>query len=231
MNLTRGKNRITVLLIAFLMLFGIGNRAFAADEPLFVSDRAGILSDSFAAEAKKSSSVIFERTGCQIAVVTVDFMGGEDIESFSNELFLSENIGAGDDRGLLLLFSVGEEHYRAVAGQGMDGIISRQMLQELLDENAEPYFESGDYSTAVEKSYYAVLELLEEHFGVSSDEEEYLAYKRQLEEERLAAERAQRRAFYVFAVAAALSLLFLLRFVIILAFSLKRRAARKRRLF
>lgn len=231
MKLKRGKNIISALLAVVLLISAMSNSVFADKEPLFADDGAKILSDRFKADVERRSAILLERTGCQTAVVTVDFMGGEDIEDFSEKLFLENGIGEGEDKGLLLLFSVGEEHYRAVAGQGMDGIISERQLQELLDKNAEPYFAEGDFSAAVENSYYAVTELLEEHFGVSTDEGEYLLYKQELERQKLAAEKEKSRALYAFAAAAALSLLFFLRFAAAFCFSLRRRAAQRRRLF
>ena len=225
------KNRIFALITAVLMLICLGAQAFADEQLFFFSDEADILSSEFEKDMQKRGIALFERTGCQISVVTVDFLGGKDIESFSEEIFLSEKIGEGDDRGLLLVFSTGEEHYHAILGQGMSGIISQAKLQKLLDKTVEPDFAEGNYAAAAENFYYEVIELLEEHFSISTDEGDFLLYKQQLEEERLKAEKERKYTFYAFAAVGAVTLLLFVRFVIILIVSLRRRARQKRRLF
>lgn len=227
----RLKNRIPALITAVLMLICFSASVFADEQPFFFNDEADILSEEFEKDMVKRGTALLERTGCQVSVVTVDFLGGEDIENFSGEIFLQEKIGEGDNRGLLLLFCVGEEHYYAVTGQGMADIIPRSRLQELLDKNCEPYFAEGDYSAAAEKTYYAVIELLEQHFGISTDEGDFLLYKQQLEEERLKAEKERKYTFYTFAAVSAVTLLLFVRFVIVFAVSRKRRARQKQRLF
>lgn len=231
MRLNYGKKRIFSLMTAVFMLICMNISVLAADELFFVSDDADILSDKFEQDVKKRGEALYELTGCQIAVVTVDFMGGEEIESFSEQLFLRENIGAGENRGLLLLFCIGEEHYRAVAGQGMSGILPRDELQKLLDKSCEPYFADGDYAAAVEKSYYEVIELLEQHFDVSTDEGDFLLYQQQLENERLAEQRERKITFGALIAVGIVTLLLFVRFAIVLKSSLKRRAIRKRRIF
>ncbi|MBP1556668.1 MAG: TPM domain-containing protein, partial [Oscillospiraceae bacterium] len=114
---------------------------------------------------------------------------------------------------------------------GMSGIISQAKLQKLLDKNVEPDFAEGNYAAAAENFYYEVIELLEEHFSISTDEGDFLLYKQQLEEERLKAEKERKYTFYAFAAVGAVTLLLFVRFVIILIVSLRRRARQKRRLF
>lgn len=231
MALKRLKNRIPALITAALLLICLSVQAFAAEQLFFVSDEADILSEEFEKDIAKRGTALFEQTGCQVSVVTVDFLGGEEIENFSEEIFLREKIGEGENRGLLLLFCVGEEHYHAVAGQGMADIISRNQLKKLLDKNAEPDFAAGDYSAAAEKSYSAVIKLLEQHFGVSTDEGDFLLYKQQIEEQRIKSEKERKYTFYAFAAVSAVTLLLFVRFIIILTASLKRRARQKHRLF
>lgn len=225
------KKRITALITAVLLLACMSVQAFADEQLFFFIDEADILSSELEKDMQKRGEALFERTGCQIAVVTADFLGGEDIESFSEEIFLSEKIGEGDDRGLLFVFCTGEEHYYAILGQGMSDIISQSKLQKLLDKNVEPAFADGDYAAAAENAYYASIELLEEHFSISTDEGDFMLYKQQQQEEQMKAEKERKFTFYAFAAVGVVTLLLFVRFIIILIVSLKHRAKQKRRLF
>jgi uncharacterized protein len=60
---------------------------------IYVQDFAGLLSKEQITEINQFSRQLEDATGAQIAVLTIDTLGGEDIQSFSNRAFREYALG------------------------------------------------------------------------------------------------------------------------------------------
>lgn len=133
-------------------------------EDACVLDSAGVLSESTETAIQQGSDRLFEDSGAEICVVTVDFLGGRNIDDYANDLFDRWGIGSAQrNNGLLLVLAVGEDDYYALPGYGVDDLFTGAVLQELLDENLEEDFAAGNYDAGTLKFFHAAYDLLENY--------------------------------------------------------------------
>ncbi|HWP50258.1 MAG TPA: TPM domain-containing protein [Clostridia bacterium] len=134
---------------------------------IYVSDLANVLSDKVEADITEQSVALDALTGAQLVVVTVDFLGGEAIRDYADDLFHRLQIGdASKNNGLLLLLATGEEDYYALQGKGLESALPDVTLETLLQQYLEPDFASGNYEAGVKKTYAGLLGALESLYSI-----------------------------------------------------------------
>lgn len=145
----------------------------------YVTDLAGLLSSE---EEEKLNNKIVDfknKSSVEIAIVTVQDMGGEDIEGYANKLFNSWGIGkSGLDNGLLILVSMKEKRWRIEVGRGLEGDITDLRSYIFGEEILKPSLKN--------KNYYAGFNNLLDAFWTKIDpikKEQMSAYKLQQEKE------------------------------------------------
>ncbi len=113
---------------------------------LWVGDSGGVLGPEYVALIHSIGETLKVKTGAEFAVVTVDNLGGLTIEDFAARLFKKFGIGeAGEENGLLLLFSRDDRKVRLEVGYGLEGTIPDGFASRILDEQALPFFKEGQY--------------------------------------------------------------------------------------
>lgn len=133
----------------------------------YVSDLANVLSEAAEAAIIEQSAALDALTGAQLAVVTVDFLGGEAIRDYADALFNRLQLGeASKNNGLLLLLAIGEENYYVLQGRGLESALPDASLETLLQQNLEPDFAAGRYEAGVQKTYDSLLGALESLYGI-----------------------------------------------------------------
>ncbi len=139
-------------LILFSGLF-ISGKIFAANFPNptgFVNDYAKLFSTDFSQKLETDLSDFEKQTGNEIAVVTVENMGGSDIESYAVKLFEQWKIGKkGNDNGLLLLVAKEERELRIEVGYGLEPYITDGRAGEIIRNQITPEFKKGNYETGI----------------------------------------------------------------------------------
>lgn len=118
-----------------------------------VLDSAGVLSDEFEQELNRTNrEELFPESGAEIAVVTVDFLGGMSIDDYAYDLFISWGVGSQErNNGLLLVLAIAEDDYYAMPGYGIEDVFTGSHLQSMLDEYLEDDFAAGNYEAGVKK--------------------------------------------------------------------------------
>ncbi len=110
-----------------MLLSGAGSRAVAAGWPAprgYLNDFAGIVDAASADSIEALAAELREKTGAQLAVVTVGDLGGRDIDGAAVDLFQQWEIGQkGHDDGVLVLLARTERRVRIEAGYGVEGIL------------------------------------------------------------------------------------------------------------
>lgn len=153
---------VGVLVFVFVLSVGTG---FAADIPYltgWVNDYADILSpDSrrIIAEQLKSHE---ERTGNQIAVLTVPTLDGESIEEYAVSVFKAWKLGQkGKDNGILIVVVPAERKMRIEVGYGLEGTIPDGVAGGIIRDVMTPRFKTGDYNGGLEAGVQAIISVLE----------------------------------------------------------------------
>jgi len=136
------------------ILLGLSALAAAVDphtlQPQgYVNDFAGVLDPAARTDLARYCGAVERATGVQIALVTVDTLGDNNIEDAANDLYHRWGIGNKEtDEGLLLLLATKDHHSRLEVGRGLEPTITDGTAGEVLRE-MRPALQSGDYAAAL----------------------------------------------------------------------------------
>jgi uncharacterized protein len=114
----------------------------------YVTDLAGVLSQSAKDQLTALCTEVQQKTQAQIAVVTVKSLGGRPIEDYSIDLATRLGVGPKSDRGVLILFAVDDHQYRFEVGYGLEPILPDGKVGGFGRE-AVPYLRQGNYDDAI----------------------------------------------------------------------------------
>jgi uncharacterized protein len=147
------------------LLVALATSATAADVPYLtgrVTDEAEILSPATRQTLTERLKAHEDRTGDQIAVLTVPSLGGESIEEYAVKVFAAWKLGQkGKDNGVLIVVAPAERRMRIEVGYGLEGTLTDLLAGRIIRNVMTPRFKAGDYNGGVEAGVDAVLALLE----------------------------------------------------------------------
>ncbi|HHS12576.1 MAG TPA: TPM domain-containing protein, partial [bacterium] len=156
------KNR-TLLLIVPLLWTGI--LSAQPDIPYLtgrVTDTARILSRETIQSLTETLKVHEERTGNQIAVLTISTLEGESIEDYAVKVFDAWKLGQeGEDNGLLILVVPDDRRMRIEVGYGLEPVLTDGKAGEIIHNVMTPRFKTGDYDDGIAEGVRAVITVLE----------------------------------------------------------------------
>lgn len=135
-----------------------------------VNDFANVI-DSQTKQTMETILLNFEKkTGTQIAVVTMDTLGGQPLEDYSTDLFRAWGIGSKSgenrDKGALLLVVIKDRKTRLEVGYGLEGDLPDGMAGEII-RNMRPDLQSANYSQAMMKGMRTIVDTLAAKWNVS----------------------------------------------------------------
>jgi uncharacterized protein len=115
----------------------------------YVTDLAGVIAPGTKTQLEALCTEVEQKTGAQIAVVTVHSIGNQSIEDYSADLY--KQLGVGDkqnSRGVLILVAPDERQERVEVGYGLEPIIT-DARAGVVGDAMVPLLRQGDYSGAV----------------------------------------------------------------------------------
>jgi uncharacterized protein len=160
-------SQITGLLCSVLML--IHSSAFTQfPEPKgYVNDFAGVIPQEYENKITAVAEEVEQKTGVQIAVVTVRNMGGLDEKDYAARLFKSWGIGSKEnDEGVLIFMSLDERRLRIETGYGIESVITDGTAGQILDDSVIPLLQRGEYGPGFFQGVLAVTDLIAKDKGV-----------------------------------------------------------------
>ncbi len=114
----------------------------------YVTDMAGVLSQSAKEQLTALCTEVDQKTKAQIAVIAIKSLGGQPIEDYSIDLATRLGVGPKSDRGILILFAVDDHKYRFEVGYGLEPILPDGKVGDFGRE-AVPYLRQGNYDSAI----------------------------------------------------------------------------------
>jgi uncharacterized protein len=116
----------------------------------YVSDFAGVLSPQGKQKIEALATELNQKTGAQLAVVTVNSLDGEPMEDFSVDLATRWGIGSKErgDTGVLLLLAIQDRRNRVEVGYGLEPILPDGKVGGIL-RGMQPLLRAGDYDGAL----------------------------------------------------------------------------------
>lgn len=101
----------------------------------YVSDFAKVLDPASKQELERYCAQIESATGAQIALVTIETLGGEPVEDVANSIYRKWGIGKkGKDEGIMLLLVTRDHRSRLEVGYGLEPIIPDGLAGSILRE-------------------------------------------------------------------------------------------------
>jgi len=138
-------------LLAAAVSADAGGRRAGFPRPMgYVSDFANFISPHAAQTMEAIAREVEEKTGAQIAVVTVKTTAGEDPEEYAGRLFEDWGIGQrGKDNGVLILVAVDDRQMWIKPGYGLEGAIPDAEAFRVYSNVLRPGFRAGKSDQAL----------------------------------------------------------------------------------
>lgn len=147
---------IFVIVLGFLLVACKGS---AIPEPKgFVNDFADMLPDS-EEQTLEAKLVQYEsQTGNEIAVVTIDSLGGRSIEEYTMAFAERWQVGKADkDNGIIILVAKEDKKIRIEVGYGLEPVLTDAQAKQVIDKEMAPRFSTGDYAGGITAAVNAVM--------------------------------------------------------------------------
>lgn len=133
----------------------------------FVNDFANVIPPATEKQIAAVCEEVQQKTGAQIAVVTIETTNGEDYNEYANKLFEAWKIGErGKDNGVLLLQVVKDRTFRIEVGYGLEPIIPDGLAGEIRDRYVFPYFRQNKYGQGLLAGTLAIASVIAKDAGV-----------------------------------------------------------------
>jgi uncharacterized protein len=115
----------------------------------WVSDFANVIDSDAQKRLSDLSRELDQKTHAQIAVVTVESLGGVPIENYALGLFNEWGIGyKGDNRGVLILLATSDHKWRIEIGRGLEVLLPNEQVGRIGGKMLHD-LQHGDHSKAV----------------------------------------------------------------------------------
>jgi uncharacterized protein len=133
----------------------------------YVSDLAGVISPDAKTRLEALCTEVEQKTGAQIAIVTVQSLDGESVENYAVDLFKQLGVGSKkENRGVLLLVAPNERKYRIEVGYGLEPVINDARAGDA-GRAMVPYLRQRDYGKATEIAAWELAKYIADDAGVS----------------------------------------------------------------
>ena len=167
------KRSVLLSLILFLVttVTAWGERVSTLPQPTgYIDDYAGVISSTAKPELEGICREVHDKTRAQVFFVTVKTTGGEEAQTFANELFAKWKIGEKKtDRGVLILLSINDRKRWIEVGYGLEGILNDAKVGDI-GRAMVPDLRASRYDAAARLAILDVSQVIAEDAGVTLDE-------------------------------------------------------------
>ena len=133
----------------------------------YVTDLAGVIAQEAKTRLESLGSELEQKTGAQMAIVTVGSLDDQNVENYAVDLFKQLGVGRKkDNRGVLLLVAPHERKYRIEVGYGLEPVINDARAGDA-GRAIVPYLRQGDYSKATEVAAWQLAMYIADESGVT----------------------------------------------------------------
>lgn len=134
----------------------------------YVNDFAGVVDYQSARQIDALCRELEDKTGAQMALVTVKNLGGNDIKDFANRLFSAWGLGQkGKDNGLLMVDAVEDRQIWIEVGYGLEGILPDGKVGAILDQYVVPEIKAGNRGAGYYAGLRAAADVVAQDAGVT----------------------------------------------------------------
>jgi uncharacterized protein len=163
--------RLRLSVCALLLLFAI-LPAFADDISKivprgYVTDLAGVIPASTRQRLEALGTELEQKTGTQLAIVTVRSLDDRPVEDYAVDLFKHLGVGGKkQDSGVLLLLAPNDRKYRIEVGYGIEPIINDARAGDA-GRSMVPFLRQNDFGSAVEVAAWQLAKYVADERGIT----------------------------------------------------------------
>jgi uncharacterized protein len=133
----------------------------------YVTDLARIIAPDAKARLENLCLELEQKTGAQMAIVTVRSLDGEDVDQYGNDLFKQLGVGnKKDNRGVLLLIAPTDRKYRVEVSYGLEPVINDARAGDA-GRLMHSYFLQGNYGAGIEAAAWQLAKFVADDQGVT----------------------------------------------------------------
>lgn len=144
----RPKTVVLALLLILLIQVGWAEKIADIHPQGYVTDLAQVIDPATRQKIELLATEVQQKTGAQIAVVTVNSLEGQSREDYAADLYKHLGIGAkGKDNGALILIAPKDRQYKIEIGYGLEPVINDARAGDV-GRDMVPDLRKGDYSAA-----------------------------------------------------------------------------------
>lgn len=168
-------NKINIFLLLLILALPAYISAQIPKSSGFVTDLAGVINSSDKEMIEAAAAEIRDKTGAEIAVLTVKTIEPyASIEEFALETASEWGIGEkGKDNGVLIAVSTGERKLRIEVGYGLEGAIPDGLAGSIMDDYMIPYLRNNDYSSGLKTGFIAVASIVAKEYNIEIEGSSY----------------------------------------------------------
>jgi uncharacterized protein len=133
----------------------------------YVTDLAHVINAETKTRLENLCTELEQKTGAQMAIVTVLSLEGETVEQYGNELYKQLGVGSKkESRGVLLLVAPTERKYWTEVGYGLEPVINDARAGDA-GRLMRSYFLQGNYSAGIEAAAWTLAKFIADDRGVT----------------------------------------------------------------
>ncbi len=146
---TRLKCTLLAVLLSVWCSFAWAQRISDIRPQGYVTDLANVIDPATKARLETLCAEVEQKTGAQIAVLTVNSLDGRSKEDYAADLYKHLGVGSKkNDRGVLLLLAPQERQYKIEVGYGLEPVITDARAGDIGREMV-PDLKAGNYGAGV----------------------------------------------------------------------------------
>jgi uncharacterized protein len=154
----------------FLLFFALAANAEKIQDihpTSYVTDLAHIIAPDSKVRLEALCLELEQKTGAQMAIVTVLSLDGQDVDQYGNDLFKQLGVGnKKDNRGVLILVAPTERTYRVEVSYGLEPVINDARAGDA-GRLMRSYFLQGNYSVGIEAAAWQLAKFVATDRGVT----------------------------------------------------------------
>jgi uncharacterized protein len=133
----------------------------------YVTDLVRVITPDAKVRLENLCAELEQKTGAEMAIVTVHSLEGETVEQYGNELYKQLGVGSKkENRGVLLLVAPTERKYWTEVGYGLEPVINDARAGDA-GRLMRSYFLQGNYSAGVEAAAWQLAKYIADDRGVT----------------------------------------------------------------
>jgi len=168
-----GPKRFFTAQFLFIFLFLVSAPASSAEKlkdihPAgYVTDLAQVIAPDAKVRLENLCAELEQKTGAEMAIVTVRSLEDETVEQYGNELYKQLGVGSKkENRGVLLLVAPTERKYWTEVGYGLEPVINDARAGDA-GRLMRSYFLQGNYSAGIEAAAWQLAKYIADDRGVT----------------------------------------------------------------